>query len=153
MTNYTTDDLEQRGLAEMAYERDLAAQTARAETAEARAAFLAAEVATEHEAATALAAVIGKIAEAVGVPVSSPELSRLTVARAAELAAEVERLQDALDGNDPRSMLEAALFQMEDELKAAQAELAALRGQLAARDHAACPHCGQSLQGVQLLPY
>lgn len=44
MTNYTTNDLEQRGLAEMAYERDLAAQTARAESAEARADALAAEV-------------------------------------------------------------------------------------------------------------
>lgn len=33
--NYTTDDLHKRGMAEMAYKRDLAEQTARAEAAEA----------------------------------------------------------------------------------------------------------------------
>ena len=41
--NYTPDDLTQRGLEEMAYERDLAAQTARAEAAEAEVARLTAD--------------------------------------------------------------------------------------------------------------
>ena len=33
------------------------------------------------------------------------------------------------------------------------AAVAALRAQLAAREHAACPRCGQSLHGEKLLPF
>lgn len=33
------------------------------------------------------------------------------------------------------------------------ADNAALRAQLAAREHAACPRCGQSLHGEKLLPF
>jgi len=39
------------------------------------------------------------------------------------------------------------------ERDALAADNAALRAQLAAREHAACPRCGQSLHGEKLLPF
>ncbi len=76
MTNYTPDDLTERGLQEMAYERDLAAQTRRAEDAEAeidgmleQESFLEAQLANMQQ---DLAALRAQLAAGEWRPVTEP---------------------------------------------------------------------------------
>lgn len=79
--------------------------------------------------------------------------------RAESLAAEVERLTAEKRGYRDDWLIERELAQLNieydggDPLQRLVEEVAALRAQLVAREHAACPHCGQSLHGERLLPF
>ena len=120
----------------------------------------------------------------LGEPYVRLEDYRAVQARAATLAAEVERLE--AESNELQTLLDGAEVERDEWMETAEttegelgrfmddliavvgdrviigdevqfaeivAAVAALRAQLAAREHAACPHCGQSLHGVQLLPF
>lgn len=120
----------------------------------------------------------------LGEPYVRLEDYRAVQARAATLAAEVERLE--AESNELQTLLDGAEVERDEWMETAEttegelgrfmddliavvgdrviigdevqfaeivAAVAALRAQLAAREHAACPHCGQSLHGEQLLPF
>lgn len=80
------------------------------------------------------------------------------LAKDVQLTAEVKRLRaelaamtEAWENQCAARVNDGAALYMQQ--FALEDEVAALRAQLAAREHAACPHCGQSLHGVQLLPF
>ena len=120
----------------------------------------------------------------LGEPYVRLEDYRAVQARAATLAAEVERLE--AESNELQTLLDGAEAERDEWMETAEttegelgrfmddliavvgdrviigdevqfaeivAAVAALRAQLAAREHAACPHCGKSLHGEKLLPF
>ena len=120
----------------------------------------------------------------LGEPYVRLEDYRAVQARAATLAAEVERLE--AESNELQTLLDGAEAERDEWMETAEttegelgrfmddliavvgdrviigdevqfaeivAAVAALRAQLAAREHAACPRCGQSLHGEKLLPF